>query len=151
MKTGKTAKLFGIDPKTVTAWVDEFAEFFSEKARRGDGTQRDYLPEDLIVLNTIKTERASRAEIETIRAKLRTGYRDTVLPPESIHMDKDNALVVYGQLKALEAQLDIVNRDNDQLREELKQDRETIARLNQEIGKWRALYEMLKEQQDDDE
>jgi DNA-binding transcriptional MerR regulator len=150
MKTGSVAKLFGIDPKTVTGWVDEFPEFFSNGAK-GDGlTQRNYLPEDLIVLNTIKGERALRTEVETIRAKLASGHRDTTLPPQE-PMTRDNALAVYGQLRAIQAQLEDERQEKELLREELRQEREKNDRLNQEVGKWRALYELLKEREDDDE
>lgn len=150
MKTGKVAKLFGIDPKTVATWVEEFAEFFSSTAQGEGVTQRSFSPEDLIVLNTIKGERTARVEAETIRAKLAAGYRDTTLPPQAPQMDRDNALAVYGQLKVLQAQLEDERNEKQLLREELKQERETNARLNQEVGKWRALYEMLSEQLDDE-
>lgn len=145
MKTGKVAKLFGIDPKTVTGWVDEFAEFFSRSALATNQTQRNYLPEDLVVLNTIKNERAHRTEIETIRAKLAAGYRDNVLPPETSYMDKDSAVAIFGQLKVLQTQLEDQQKENQQLREEIREEREANSRLNREIGKWQGRYEELVE------
>lgn len=149
MKTGSVAKLFGIDPKTVTGWVDEFPEFFSASAK-GDGLmQRAYLPEDLIVLNTIKAERAVRTEVETIRAKLASGHRYTALPPQE-PMNQESSLALYGQLMTLQAQLSDERRDNDLLREQLRLAQEKSDRLNQEVGKWRALYELLKDQEKDD-
>ncbi len=148
MKTGKVAKLFGIDPKTVTGWVDEFSEFFSQSALATNHTQRNYTPEDLIVLNTIKNERAHRTELETIRAKLVAGYRDNVLPPETSYMDKDSAVAIFGQLKVLQTQLEDQQRENQQLREELREEREANSRLNREIGKWQGRYEGLVEHLD---
>lgn len=164
MKTGKVAKLFGIDPKTVTGWVEEFAEFFSDSAKAEEGSlQRDYLPEDLIVLNTVKNERAARTDVEAIRAKLRSGHRDTVLPPESAYIDKDNALAVYGQLKILQAEVERLRAESQIATERNEADRvrheQREAELNNEIRKLerengglaaelRLLREQLREKND---
>jgi DNA-binding transcriptional MerR regulator len=118
MKTGKVAKLFEIDPKTVTGWVDEFAEFFSEKARKSEGMQRDYLHEDLIVLNTIKVERIKRSEPEQIRAVLASGHRETALPPQAAIVGGDTAIAIYSQMKVLEVKLDEANEEIERLRRE---------------------------------
>ncbi len=146
MKTGSVAKLFGIDPKTVTGWVDEFPEFFSESAK-GDGlTQRSYLPEDLIVLNTIKSERAVRTEIETIRAKLASGHRDMTLPPDQT-LNRESSLAVYGQLRALEAQLEDERREKEQLWKRTRELEEMVERLNKE--KAAEVERILKETSDE--
>ena len=132
MKTGSVAKLFGIDPKTVTGWVDEFSEFFSDSAT-GDGlTQRSYLPEDLIVLNTIKAERSIRTEAETIRAKLATGHRNPALPPQEITMNRESSLALYGQLTALQTQLESERREKEQMMSRIDELEDTITRLNKE-------------------
>ena len=39
----------------------------------------------------------------------------------------------------------------DRLRKDGKEKDDKIERLNREIGKWQAMYEMLKEQTDEDE
>jgi DNA-binding transcriptional MerR regulator len=146
MKTGSVAKLFGIDPKTATGWVDEFPEFFSESAK-GDGlTQRSYLPEDLIVLNTIKAERAVRTDVETIRAKLASGHRDTALPPEQT-LNRESSLAVYGQLRTLEAQLEDERREKEQLWRRTRELEETVERLNKE--KTAEMQRLLKETSDE--
>jgi DNA-binding transcriptional MerR regulator len=149
MKTGSVAKLFGIDPKTVTGWVDEFAEFFSDSAKGIGQTQRMYLTEDLIVINTIKAERAVRTEVETIRAKMSSGHRHTALPPQE-PMNRESSLALYGQLMTLQAQLEDEKREKEVLREQLRLSQEKTDRLNQEVGKWRALYELLKEKEEKD-
>ncbi|MBC7871004.1 MAG: hypothetical protein H7Y09_09220 [Chitinophagaceae bacterium] len=132
MKTGSVAKLFGIDPKTVTGWVDEFSEFFSDSAI-GDGlTQRSYLPEDLIVLNTIKAERSIRTEAETIRAKLATGHRNPALPPQETTMNRESSLALYGQLTALQTQLESERREKEQMMSRIDELEDTITRLNKE-------------------
>jgi DNA-binding transcriptional MerR regulator len=150
MKTGKVAKLFGIDPKTVTGWVDEFAEFFSDAAKGEGSTQREYLPEDLIVLNTIKVERVKRSETEQIRAVLASGHREVNLPPQATVIGGDAAITVYAQMKELEVKLDLAEAEIDRLRNDGKEKDEKIDRLNREIGKWQTRYEILQEKQDDD-
>jgi DNA-binding transcriptional MerR regulator len=132
MKTGSVAKLFGIDPKTVTGWVDEFPEFFSESAK-GDGlTQRSYLPEDLIVLNTIKVERAIRTEVETIRAKLASGHRDPALPPQET-LNRESSVALYGQLMTLQTQIEDERRQNSSLREKIQELEQTASQLNERL------------------
>lgn len=150
MKTGKVAKLFGIDPKTVTGWVDEFDEFFSAAAKAEESTQREYLPEDLIVLNTIKVERVKRSEVEQIRAVLASGHREINLPPQATVIGGDAAIAVYAQMKELEVKLDESTREIERLRKDGKEKDEKIEKLNREIGKWQTLYEMLKDDADDD-
>jgi len=147
MKTGKVAKLFGIDPKTVTGWVDEFAEFFSPGARGEESTQREYLPEDLIVLNTIKVERVKRSEVEQIRAVLASGHREVNLPPQATVIGGEAAIAVYAQMKELEVKLDESTREIERLRQENTDLRERndikIEKLMREAIEWRLRHEML--------
>jgi DNA-binding transcriptional MerR regulator len=169
MKTGKVAKLFGIDPKTVTGWVDEFAEFFSPDAKGEDSTQREYLPEDLIVLNTIKVERVKRSEVEQIRAILASGHREVNLPPQASVIGGEAALAVYAQMKELEVKLeeysleierlrqkneDDWKRANEQMRIEREANQAKIEQLIEEKTEWRMRYQALKKrigETDDDE
>ena len=53
MKSGKLAKLFSVDIKTLYRWTDEYSEFFSSDAQGIGRTQREYGPQDMIVINTI--------------------------------------------------------------------------------------------------
>jgi DNA-binding transcriptional MerR regulator len=149
MKTGVLAKRFDLDPKTVTAWTDMFGEFFTSKARGEGRTQRDYQIEDLWVINTIRLERAQNAPFEQIRARLASGDLDTNLPPEFTTIDGDRAITVYAQLKSYELQIDTLTKEVERLRSDSKEKDELIQRLNREIGKWQAMYEMLKEHDDE--
>jgi DNA-binding transcriptional MerR regulator len=148
MKTGSVAKRFKIDPKTVKAWTDEFSEFFSDNARGiADGQlQRFYEPEDLIVLNTIRSERAQRVPPEQIHAKLTAGERNRNLPPELTQIEGSNAIAVYSQMSATQMQLQKAEDEINRLREEVKAERTINAELNREIGKWQTLAEVYKEQ-----
>ncbi len=145
MKTGAVAKRFGVDPNTITDWTKRFKEFFTPEALADDKTQRDYQPEDVIVLNTIRAERARNANWEQIRAKLRAGDRDANLPPEFTTIDGESAITVYTELRELRSQLATANQEIERLREEGRSKDADIRALEREVGKWQAKYEMLQE------
>jgi DNA-binding transcriptional MerR regulator len=154
MKTGRAAKIFGVDPNTITDWTDRYHEYFTSDAQGHDRTQRDYHPEDLIVINTIKNLRSRNTDWENIAARLAAGDREATLPPEAMSIQGETAITVYAQLKALEVQLTNANQEIERLRRERKDDQEryeaNVAELNREIGKWQAKYEILREQMEDD-
>ena len=47
-------------------------------------------------------------------------------------------------------QIESLTQEVDRLRKDGKEKDEKIERLNREIGKWQAMYEMIKDQQDDE-
>ncbi|MEZ4672535.1 MAG: MerR family transcriptional regulator [Anaerolineae bacterium] len=151
MKTGTVAKRFDLDQKTIKMWTDTFPDHFSEGARGEGRTQRDYQMEDLWVLNTIKIERTRNVPFEQIAAKLAAGDIDTNLPPEFTSIEGESAIAVYSELKGYQIQIESLTQEVDRLRADGKEKDEKIERLNREIGKWQAMYEMLKEQRDNDE
>lgn len=151
MKTGTVAKRFDLDQKTVKIWTDMFPDYFTDGALGEGRTQRDYQMEDLAILNTIKIERARNTPFEQIGAKLAAGDIDNNLPPEFASIEGDNAIAVYSQIKGFQIQIDNLLQEVDRLRKDGKEKDDKIERLNREIGKWQAMYEMLKEQTDDDE
>lgn len=149
MKTGTVAKRFDLDQKTVKIWTDMFPDYFTPEGRGEGRTQRDYQMDDLLILNTIKNERAKNVPFEQIAAKLAGGDIDTNLPPEFTSIEGDSAIAVYSQLKGYQIQLEGLLQEVDRLRKDGKEKDEKIERLNREIGKWQAMYEMLKEQNED--
>lgn len=151
MKTGTVAKRFDLDQKTIKMWTDMFPDYFSAGALGEGRTQRDYQMEDLPILNTIKIERARNVPFEQIGAKLAAGDIDSNLPPEFTSIEGDNAIAVYSQIKGYQIQIESLLQEVDRLRKDGREKEDKIERLNREIGKWQAMYEMLKEQMDDDD
>ncbi len=151
MKTGTVAKRFDLDQKTIKLWTDMFPDYFTDGALGEGRTQRDYQIEDLTIINTIKNERTRNVPFEQIGAKLAAGDIDTNLPPEFASIDGENAIAVYSQIKGFQIQIDNLTQEVERLRKDGKEKDDKIERLNREIGKWQAMYEMLKEQMDDDE
>jgi DNA-binding transcriptional MerR regulator len=151
MKTGTVAKRFDVDQKTIKIWTDMFPDYFSDGALGEGRTQRDYEMEDLIIINTIRVERAKNMPFEQIGAKLAAGDLNTDLPPEFASIDGDSAIAVYSQIKGFQVQIDNLSQEVERLRKEGKEKDDKIERLNREIGKWQAMYEMLKEQEDEDD
>lgn len=156
MRSGKVAKSFGIDPKTLYRWTEEFTEFFSPDALGEGRTQREYNAQDLVVMNTIMKLRSKRVDTEEIRARLAAGDLDTVLPPEATAIPGENAVMVYAQLRQLEAAVVQYQGLVEQLRTENKSDREQfeekrkeyearIGDLREDIGRYKTKIEILEE------
>lgn len=144
MKSGKLAKLFSVDIKTLYRWTDEYSEFFSSDARGIGRTQREYGPQDMIVINTIMKLRQQRAEPEKIRAQLAAGDFDTTLPPEATSIEGENAVMVYTQLRVLEQQVNLEKTRADTAEAAFEKERERNENLLREVGKWQALAELYE-------
>ncbi len=161
MKTGTVAKRFDLDPKTVTGWTDMFAEFFTTGAKGEGQTQRDFQPEDLWVINTIKLERSRNAPFEQIRARLASRDFDTNLPPEFTTIEGDSAITVYAEMREMRVKLENAEAEIERLREQVDDERKradeqlrTEREMNQakleqlivEKTEWRMRYQSLLKQ-----
>lgn len=151
MKTGTVAKRFDLDQKTIKMWTDMFPSYFSDGALGEGRTQRDYQVEDMAIINTIKIERARNVPFEQIGARLAAGDIDHNLPPEFAAIEGENAIAIYSQIKSFQVQIDSLLQEVERLRKDSKEKEDKIERLNREIGKWQAMYEMLKAQTEDDD
>ena len=145
MKTGAVAKRFDVDPNTITAWTDRYSDFFSPEALGKDGKQRNYQPEDIIALNTIRTERAKNTTWEDLRAILESGYRNETLPPDFTPIDGAKAITVYTEMRELKTQLTNANAEIERLREDNTVKQNRIEGLIRESTEWRIRYEIEKE------
>jgi DNA-binding transcriptional MerR regulator len=159
MKTGKAAKALDVDPKTIINWTDTdgFAEFFSPSALAKDGrTQRDFNESDLVVLNTIRARRNLGDSWEDIEAFLRSGKRETELPPTAMLVETSAPIAQYGRVvaltaerdaalahvKELEKQLVEAKEENKELQERLLRDTQSLYK---EIGRLQAKLEMYEQ------
>jgi DNA-binding transcriptional MerR regulator len=129
MKTGVVAKRFNVDPNTITAWTDRFADFFTSEAMARDKTQRDYQPEDIVVLNTIRVERIKNTKWDEILEILKSGRREGELPPEFATIDAANALTVYTEIRDLKTLLSNANAEIERLREDNTAQRKRLEDL----------------------
>jgi len=152
VKTGKVAKLFGVDPNTIMDWTSRYAEFFTSESKGEVHSQREYQPEDLIVLNTIRTARKQNAPWEKIRADLEAGERETSLPVEAVTLEGDSALTLYSELRTTQLELRNAKEENERLRAALGDKDKALMEKAEEVGKWKALaalYEkMWKDEKD---
>jgi len=141
MKTGKVAKAFGIDRKTVTNWTDmpQLVKFFSPEAQGIDRTQRDYLEPDLLVINTIRAKRNQSMDWDDIESFLESGERERELPVSAMLVETTAPIAQYGRivelqtaLEAVEEQIEIYQEEMDRLRQEIdKRDTEHQMRVDQ--------------------
>lgn len=166
MKTGKVADMLGVDQKTILNWSDrpELQKFFSPDALgQGRSIGRDYAEQEIIVLNTIRTERRKNTAWRDIARLLEEGVRDTELPPSALLVDSPAPLVQYGKMQQLQARVESLEAQVEQLQEEkrfLQQQKDTeverILRessqregeLREQIGELKAMLRMYRERDD---
>jgi DNA-binding transcriptional MerR regulator len=149
MRTGKVADMLGVDQKTITNWTDrsEFQRFYSREALgQGRTMTRDYSEQDVVVLNTIRSERQKNTDWETIAKLLDEGMRDTDLPPSALLVESSAPVVQYGKLQALVAERDAAIERAERAEAQNAELQNEIRRLNREIGKMEAQVDMLKQQ-----
>lgn len=169
MKTGKVAKAFGIDRKTVSNWTDmpQFQKFFTEDARGINRTQRDYLEPDLLVINTIRAMRNKSMDWDEIEAELENGERERELPTSAMLVETTAPIAQYGRIVELQTALESAEEHIEELHDEIKHLKETVdkvrdeerqkarereqqlvdelIRLNREIARLEVRMEMIQE------
>jgi DNA-binding transcriptional MerR regulator len=168
MKTGEAAKLLGVDPATVRAWINHpgLSEFFSSSAKGEHGGHHRLLMEsDVLILNTVRHLRTNDdADWSTIAETLRSGHREQEFPQNAISIDsrmipipqaeqaakymatvaeRDAALAKVDELEQHLAQKEAEVKE---LRERLLQER--LADQNK-IGRLEMQVEMLQKQIDE--
>lgn len=178
MKTGKVAKAFGIDRKTVSNWTDmsQLKKFFTSEAQGINRTQRDYLEPDLLVINTIRVMRNKSMDWDEIAKVLESGERERELPPSAMLVETTAPIAQYGRivelqtsLESAEEQIELLQEEVEHLRDQLQRrvdtvrdqerqkasDREQqlldeIIKLNRQMARLEVRMEMLQENEDDE-
>ena len=161
MKTGEVAKMMGLNPKTITNWTDQddLAPYFSEDARRDDGSggQREYLEEDILVINTIRIHKTRQNTWRDVAKILETGHREVDMPitatlTKSISPADQVAamMLIKAERDTALAQLQDSMFEIERLRKELKEQREDsgkeIIELNRQIARLELRLEMITEE-----
>jgi DNA-binding transcriptional MerR regulator len=147
MKTGEVAKRFHLDSNTVTAWTGRFAEFFTPEALAKDKTQRDYQPEDIIVLNTIRVERIKNTKWDEILEVLKSDRREEELPADFATVEGANAVAVLTKIYSQDTLLATANAEIVRLREELAAERKEKEALIKDAADAERLREADAEKQ----
>jgi len=121
MKTGKVAKVFGIDRKTVSNWTDmpQFQRFFSSEAKGINRTQRDYIEPDLLVINTIRAMRNKSMDWDEIAVALESGERERELPASAMLVETTAPIAQYGRIVELQTALEASEEQIEELHEEI--------------------------------
>jgi len=161
MKTGEVAKMMGLNPKTITNWTDQedLAEYFSEDAQRDDGSggQREYLEEDILVINTIRIHKTRQNTWRDVAKVLATGHREVDMPitatlTKSISPANQVAamMLIKAERDTALAQLQDSMFEIERLRKELKEQRDDsgkeIIELNRQIARLELRLEMITEE-----
>ena len=138
MKTGQVAIVFRRDGKTIRDWTGRYKEFFSKSALAEDEHQRDYILNDLYVLNTIRSERLANSDWELIRAKLKDDYRDENLPPDAKNIEGEQAVTVYVQMREMQTKIETLEQ---RLRDQIKESDIRISALQSQVEREREIGE----------
>lgn len=138
MYTTKHAqKLFEVkSDQTIRNWIKEFEAFFSIDATPGKGVDLQLTMEDMRVLDLVASMRHERRPAEDIYATLKSGQRGN--PPEYTPEELD--VLVRGdydkylttQINELNLKIELLTRENDELKAAVQPVREQSIRLEAE-------------------
>jgi hypothetical protein len=153
--------MLGVTRKTVANWTNEktIQTYLSDSAKRNaeDGTtaQREFTQDDVWVLNTVRLHKTRINTWADIARLLEQGVREMQLPASAMlvetitNADKMELLVTTRQeLEIARARIDDLSKQLEKEEEERKAAQKHSEELREEIGKWKALYNLLKEQLD---
>lgn len=155
MKTGEIAKSLGLNPKTISLWVErqELHHLFSLGAKKELGKpQRDFNFDDQIILNTIRYLRSEEGVVdwEDIAEQIQDGYRQTEMPATYFVTETTTPVKAYTSLIEIKNHLDDALSERRRLQEELdfeKVDRRKVeSELNREIGRLEGEIKFLRSQ-----
>lgn len=134
MKTGKVAKAFGIDRKTVSNWTDmpQFQKYFSSDARGIDRTQRDYLESDILIINTIRVMRNKGMDWDEIAIYLEQGERERELPASAMLVETTAPIAQYGRIVELQTALDTAEEQIEELQEYIERLQERVDTVRED-------------------
>lgn len=136
-KTGDVASMMGLNPKTITNWVDrdEVNEFFSERARRSDeqSTHRYYNHDDIMVLNTIRLRKTRQNSWQEVADLLRSGHRDTELPASAALTATISPADQFTQVTRIKAEYDALMAQYQDMQAELEDMRQQLVELPKQI------------------
>lgn len=153
--------MMGLNPKTITNWTDQedLVSYFSEEAQRDDGSggQREYLDEDILVINTIRIHKTRQNTWRDVAKILATGHRETDLPitatlTKTISPADQVAamMLIKAERDTALAQLQDAIFEIERLRKENKEEREEsnkkIIELNRQMARLELQLEMIREE-----
>lgn len=170
MRTGKVAKILGVDPKTIINWTDapELVPFFTQGAKGIGLTQRHFSDDDLMVLNTIRSMRTTNRPWDEIAGAIADGTRIKDLPDSALTVESSTPILQYAKIAQLNAQLESAQRQVSELQQQvaalrrenedmhktlgarverlLREAAEREGKLHREIGKLEAIIDMLRDE-----
>jgi hypothetical protein len=138
--------------QTIRNWIKEFQEFFSANTAPGKGSDIQLTDDDMRVLDLIATMREDRRAADEIYASLKAGQRGNVprFTPEELDplVKKDYESYLSTQLNELSLQIDLLQRENAELKAAVQPVREQNIRLETEkAAAEKRIHEMMSELQ----
>lgn len=146
-------RLLGISKTTRRTWTIEYADFLSERARAETGRARQFRPEDVVALNTIRhlVRKEGMSTYDAVRAALGTGRRIDELPRRNGRQGQQaHTMAALAQLQQQSAFLEAEQERLEKLSEETAKERDLalialddanreLTRLREEHGRQRGM------------
>ena len=161
---GDIVVALGISSSTVRNWTETEAiqPYLSDQAvRRGNyahAKQREYMEEDLYVLNTLRTQKTRLNSWEDVAGMLDDGYRDRDLPPSSALVLPETKIESFQLLLIARTQIENLQQQVEKIEDELVMEREKrredverltqqkvddVSQLHRTIGRLEILLEQV--------
>lgn len=140
-------EFFNITHETVRVWSNEFARHLSPGATPGDGRHRRFTQDDIRVFSLVSELKARRMTFMDIHASLDAGQRGDLPSKDEVGI----VVAEYQQkMMALQALLQDVRRERDELLEKLRPAEDENIRLRTELQAIRTMLEKRVEELTDE-
>lgn len=123
---GDVVVALGVSSTTVRNWTEqeEFEEYFSSRAKRvgqfKNAKQREYIQEDLYVLNTIRTQKTHRNSWQDVANMLEDGYRDRDLPEAATLVLPETKAETFHLISVARARIETLQKRVEELEDKLE-------------------------------
>jgi hypothetical protein len=178
-KPGDIATALGVSISSIRNWTDqpEFQEFLSNLAKR-DGSytnakQREYIQQDLFVMNTIARQKTRFNTWDDVAEYLREGNLDTHLPPSAALVQPMTVAEGFADAIMIRQQLDMLAKSLTDAKEEIvflrhrldevreeeqekarnREDKlqDEIIELNRQLARLELRMEMMQQNKDEED
>jgi len=156
--------LFGVSDETIRTWANQFEKFLSPLANPGKGRHRIFTYDDLSVFALVSELKSKGMTYADVTAALENGERGDVpeIPADldmlqtTIQLDDASQKVKQLQSMIQESREQVIRletllNERDRQIEQLRTDRDQVAKLHEEIGRLKALLQIERERNADDD
>lgn len=147
LQTGAISDQFGITPQTLRNWVRRYSEFFTPQAKGKPGRPAVFNESDQAVVLSIYTMLDDGADWDAIGDKLRTGWREEIMPERAAVIASDTNSAVQLATRAMVSERELL-RAEERLQKAEARVAELTDKLIESHDKREKLLERLAEERE---